>query len=394
MKNFRIVKTVVLSAAAVSCMPMLTGCFETKVNLNDYLTVDFSGYDTIGIATAKFDYEKMITENPSAFGLEANPSDMDIAAVMLDLDGVINGKLSKAEKLSNGDSISYEWEVNMTDALSDQFNVKFDYETVNIDIKELEEAELFDPFASINVTFGGIAPNGTVTIDGSVEGISGLYFEADKKTGLKNGDVVTVSLTTSRGDVQTYCTQYGKIPSAVEKEYTVEGLSAYAAKIDEIPEDMQNKMLSQAEDSFQAYATGWASGNTLEKAEFIGYYFLTPKEGFNTSYKNEIYCVYKMTTNITGYTAENTEEQQTGTEEYYTYFHYGNIMLLDDGTCSVDLSDGYMCRETVDSKYGSLWFWSSSVNPYEYKGYNDLDSMFSDCVTKQIANCNYESTVK
>lgn len=393
MKNFRMIKSVVLSVGMVSCMAVFTGCGAKKVNLNDYLDVSYSGYDTVGVATAKFDYEKMIKDNPEAFGIKGDPSEMELLSIEVALDGVIDGSLSQSTKLSNGDSISYVWDVSMTDSLKEKFNVEFVCENVKVDIKNLDAVEPFDPFENVTVTYGGIAPDGSATVKGSVDDMSGLYFEADKISGLKNGDTIKVSVKSHSGDVESYCTEYGKIPSELEKEFTVEGLSSYVSAIDEISDDMQEKMKSQAMDSITAYTAGWAEGNSLENAEFVGYYFLTPKEGFYSSSNNELYCVYKVTANLTGYTEENTEEEQTGQETYYTFYHYSDIMMLEDGTCSVDLSSGYMSNNTVKSKYGNKGFFGG-IDAYTYKGYNDLDSMFNECVTKKIADCNYESTVQ
>lgn len=393
MKNFRMIKAVVLSAGLVSCMAVFTGCGAKKVNLNDYLDVSYSGYDTVGVATAEFDYEKMIKDNPEAFGIKGEPSEMELLSIEVALDDVIDGSLSQSTKLSNGDSISYVWDVSMTDSLKEKFNVEFVCENVKVDIKNLDAVEPFDPFENVTVTYGGIAPDGSATVKGSIDDMSGLYFEADKTSGLKNGDTIKVSVKSHSGDVESYCTEYGKIPSELEREFTVEGLSSYVSAIDEISDDMQEKMKNQAMDSITAYTAGWAEGNSLESAEFVGYYFLTPKEGFYSSSNNELYCVYKITANLTGYTEENTEEEQTGQETYYTFYHYSDIMMLEDGTCSVDLSSGYMSNNTVTSKYGNKGFFGG-IDAYTYKGYNDLDSMFNECVTKKIADCNYESTVK
>lgn len=391
MKNFGMIKAVTFSVGLMSCAVVFTGCGEKKVNLNDYLEVSYSGYDTVGTASSRFDIDKMIKDNPEAFGIKGDPTDTELLAVEIDLDGVIDGSFSKSSELSNGDSISYVWDISMTDKLSEKYKVEFVYEDKEFEVKSLDEVEEFDPFENLSITFSGISPNGSATVKGSINEVPSMYFQADKTSGLKNGDVVKVSLDCYDDDIEKYCLQYGKVPTALEKEFTVEGLSAYVSAIDEIPEDMQEKMKNQAIDSFTANAAKWADGNTLDSAEFIGYYFLTPKEGFYTSHNNELYCVYKITANLTGFTEDNTEEEQTGQETYYTYYHYSDIMLLDDGTCSVDLSNGSMTSNTFNSKFGSMNFWFSN---YYFYGYNDLDSMFNECVTKKIADCNYESTVQ
>ena len=383
-------KAMVFSAVLAMTAVSFTGCGTKKVNLNDYLDITYSGYDTVGAASYTFDMEKCIKDNPEAFGIKGEASDIDIMKIAFDLDNAVNGKLDKSTELSNGDTINYIWNVDLTESLKEKYPVEFVYEDVSVDISTLEKAEAFDPFANLKITFGGIAPNGTLNISGNVDGMPDLHFSADKTSELKNGDTVKVTVDSYSGNVVDYCAKYGKIPSSVEKEYTVEGLSSYVAAIDEIPDDTLEKIKNQSLDGIKANAAGWSKGNSLDKAECIGYYFLSPKEGFYTSYNNIIYAVYKVTANITG-TKEDSDKEETVKETYYTYYSYTDIMLLDDGTCSVDTSKGRMASNTCKSEYGSSgWWWSA----YTYNGYNDLDNMFNDCVTKNVGDYNYESTVK
>lgn len=391
MKNFGIMKKMAFSLGLMSCAIAFTGCGATEINLNDYLDVTYSGYDSAGVATSEFDIDKMIKDNSEAFGIKGDVTDSELLKIEADLDDVIDGSLDKTTDLSNGDSVSYKWNVSMTDKLKEKYKVEFVSEDKEFKVDSLDAVEEFDPFENLEVTFSGIAPNGSAKISGSIEEVPSLYFKADKTSELKNGDIITITLDSYEDDIESYCLEYGKVPTELEKEVTVEGLSSYVSKIDEIPEDMQEKMKQQAVDSFNANAAGWAEGNSLENAEFIGYYFLSPKEGFYTSYDNLLYCVYKITANITGCTSENTDEQQTAQEEYYTFYRYSDIMILDDGTCSVNLSDGRMTNNRIESNYGAVNFWFSS---YYFYGYWDLDSMFNECVTQEISDYNYESTVQ
>ena len=156
-------------------------------------------------------------------------------------------------------------------------------------------------------------------------------------------------------------------------------------------------MISQAEDSFKSDASSWDEGNTLKSTELLGYYFLTPKEGFSTDSGNVLYCVFKETAELTAF--ENEEqakvkdaEKKACTETYYTYYKYSDIVLLEDGTCSFDLSSGSAPGNTIKSKCGYLsWGY---FERYSFYGYSDLDSMFNDCVTSKIDSYSYVNTVQ
>ncbi len=243
--------------------------------------------------------------------------------------------------------------------------------------------EGLDPFEGYSLVFEGTAPSGTARENG---GNPKVMYTLSKSSGLKNGDKIVVTAELYPSYTSTYALE------ETEKEFTVEGLVSYAMKLDEIPEDMKQKMLKQGEDSIRAYCATWLEGNTLSKLEPAGYYFLTQKEGGYRSTVNSIYCVYKVTANVTGYKKDgDLKTKETASEVFYTYYKFDNIKILPDGTCSLNLSDGRRCRENSNSDYGSLAY--NGVSCYYYEGYREVDSMFNDCVTKNLEGYNYESTV-
>ena len=379
-------------AGIFSLSLLLTGCGRTKINLNDYLTVEYDGYDTVGRASKSFDMEKMISENPSAFGLKGEVSEMELLGVEMVLDEALDGSLDKSSELSNGDTITYHWEISGEDALKEKYPVNFTHADTTYTVEGLEQAEEFDPFAELTVTFSGTAPFGKVYIDEGNLDIP-IYFTADKESGLKNGDVIKV-----KAEDLELCESFGKIPTAEEKEYTVEGLASYAATLDEISDDMKQKMQNQAHDSFLSYSAGltnipdWQGTISTQEPELLGYYFLTGKEGFTPSPYNALYLVYKYTANINALKkGGSASDKVQGDETYYFYYLYSDIQNLPDGTCSVDLSSGKICEKSSESEYGYVDFISTF---FRFKGYKDIDSMFNDCVTANAEKYNYENTVK
>ena len=77
--------------------------------------------------------------------------------------------------------------------------------------------------------------------------------------------------------------------------------------------------------------------------------------------------------------------------DYYSYCQFKNLIILKDGTCSVDLSDCTMPK-------GSTFFGRASGEAFSrgglgYTGYEELDSLFNNCVTKNIDKYEYETNV-
>ena len=143
MKKMHSAAIVVLS---LNLCAVLTGCGRTKINLNDYLTVNYDGYETVGTASSSFDMEKMISENPSAFGLKGEVSEMELLGVEIILDESLKGSLDKTNGLSNGNKITYHWEIVGEDSLKEKYPVSFVHEDITYTIEGLEQAEEFDPF--------------------------------------------------------------------------------------------------------------------------------------------------------------------------------------------------------------------------------------------------------
>ena len=111
--------------------------------------------------------------------------------------------------------------------------------------------------------------------------------------------------------------------------------------------------------------------------EFVGYYFLYAKDGFEPEVFNSVICVYKVNTTV------NIDDKDNK-DSYYTFGKCDNITILPDGVCSVDLSSIRIANHRTNS----------IKKNYEYKGYSDLDSMFNDVITSASSDHTYESTVK
>lgn len=95
--------------------------------------------------------------------------------------------------------------------------------------------------------------------------------------------------------------------------------------------------------------------------------------------KEIIYGVYKL-----GIASSENEFS------YYMYCRYKNILLLKDGTCSVDLTD-YQIPEASMGFFGDVIGEGFIKGSYCYPGYEMIDSLFSNCVTKNIEQYEYES---
>ncbi len=393
-------KSVMLLCGAVAMLG-LTGCGKTKINLDEYVELKYDGYDTIGTASYEFDYKqferdfedklkmtktgederKELKEAAEALGI--GRSEPELLATML------AGDLDKTEGLSNGDEITYKWNID-DEEIAELFKVELTYSDITGTVEGLKEAEAFDPFEGYNVSFTGTAPDGRISIeDNRPSGNPRLNIELSQTDGLKNGDVITATAGMYGEDVTKYCVEnYGKIPTATEREYTVDGLPTYVQETAGIKEETLQKMQKQVEDILAAEANGWNAASYLG-SEYLGCYFLTPKPGAYANRHNIVTLVYRVDAHV------NYED---GKFEADTSYYYGvtfyDIMDLPDGVQDVNVSSYDKKFQYHGHQVDTGFTWWGSPEMVSFNGYGSLDSMFSELVTSNVENWNYENTVE
>lgn len=372
----------------VAMTVLMTGCGKT-INANDYVTVEVSGYDGYGTAKVVFDEDKFekaceklsFTDKTD----EAKLVGLLYGSVDTFLKDCMDGKFTvegdgENGKLANGDVVVYKWDLDEENA-KEIAGVTLKASDISTKVKGLDQVETFDAFAVVELSFSGVAPNGQASLKNlAVDGnMTKLAFSMNKYNGLSNGDTITVTLNSSNNTSYMIET-FGAVPETDTKEYTVSGLDAYAAKLDDISADMYSKMDQQARDTISAYvANNWNNPSDLHNVELLGNYFLTPKSSDVYGSKNSIDFIYKLTAVDTG----------TGEDfDFYWYTNFHDVMVLADGTVSVNLTD---------TKIPSVgWFSNEGFkrSGLTYAGYEDLDTLFNNRVSQNVANYSYENTVK
>ncbi len=402
---------------------VLIATHKKTVNLDKYVIVEYDGYDGSGRATVSLDKRKFINDNEK---LKVNVSKLRKYAALTDLDGVLDsldygysadisdiiasqgasvlyscvngaGELDKYDQLSNGDEIVYTWDIEEESVIEDLLNCKLKYSDQTFVVDGLEKVETFDPFENIELVYSGMAPDGRLEIDGTQSGYSqGLYYSADKYDGLSNGDVVTITVTHDYSDSE-YVNNYGRLPDPLTKTYTVDGLAAYITTSSEIDDDLIEMMQRQAEDVITSniasnYNYDYYDNQSLDldSLEYLGYYFLTPKNGSMSS--SRVYVVYEATIELT----MDVADEGTVTEDLsrYMYVSFNAPMLDTDGTGAVDVSSASLGWKSDNYKtdYKIAGGWGSTYN-FNVPGYKDVDEIYNEVVTKNLAQYNHEDNI-
>ena len=386
----------VAAVALIAVIILIVMNIKPRIKLNDYLTVSFDGYNTRGTATVSFDMESFREDYNKKIKYKGTMDDdvrraLKNGSTFCDLlfEECIDGELDKVNMLSSGETVTYTWLCNEELATS-IYGVKLVYEDITFQVSDLTPVIEVDPFENVTVEYAGMAPYGYVTNinnNSNNEYLKNMYYYSNADGGLKNGDEVTI-VASPNYDENYYLQEYGVAFTRLECTYTVEGLGSYVSSLEEISDDMISSMKTQAEDTLRAHAANrWDKEEILEGMEYLGCYLLTPKARDEYGSKNELVLVYKVSgsDNLTEY----------GVYDKFNYYYttsFKDIVLLADGTLSVNLTD-YTTpsdRFTREVKYGER---SYEYRTYYYYGYETFETMFNKVVTTKIDRYNYETNV-
>lgn len=360
-----------LGAGVIACAcTAFTGCGKEQVDVSGGFDLSFSGLDGYGVATLTDTYD-WLDDVVGTYG--EGMKGMEIYSLTDDLMNAVTYTVTPDEGVSNGDEVTVS--VDVDSSKLEKYNFELKGGTATFTVSGLEEVEQIDPFENVVITFEGIAPLGKAKLDTS-DCDKTLAYTIDKEKNLSNGDVITIVAEPKYGmDMDEYTMEYGKSLTATEKTYTVDGLAAYAKSLDEIPQETMDRMNQTYLD---AYAAEIADLGTIKDMELLGNYIQTAKSSDTKPY-NRFYFVYKITADFTA------NDKNVGVQEYYWCAYYENVMIMPDGTISVDYDDLHMGSHDYDLL---------TVKIFMVEGCADLDTLYLYNVTKRIDKYDIVSTVK
>lgn len=401
-------------AAVVVVGGVLIATHKPTVNLNKYITLSAEGYNSIGTLDVEFDtdklekdYGKKIAKNfqkamknheEDTYGLSNLAGSLyEGGETSLFVTYCADGSADKTRNLSNGDVVTYTWDgVNeqTKKEAEELFGVKIKCSDVTYKVSGLTAVNTFDAFDGVEVEFDGISPDGSATVNTlpTAEAAEGLYYTLDEQYNLANGDTVTVTVHSNRDDFSDCIEKYGAIPAATEKTYTVEGLNEYVIDSDGLTDSVLVSLQNQAEDVLNAYiAKSWDSECvTLKGMSYLGYYILTPKNKDNYGvYQDVIILPYQVTSH--NHFEDDKGQVYDADVSYYWYIAFRNVSKDADGNIAGGLDDYYTANASFDVKTGLDDGWWEKY--WSYDGYQTLDELYSNAVTRNVEDYNHQDNV-
>ena len=371
MKKQVIIGAVIFSLSVAGCSVLKPE--PQQINLNDYLSYEISGYDGDGRIDSSIDLEGVLDDYE-------NLEECNLST----LRNLIQGSWTQNYDLSNGDDVRFVWTVYPS-TLEEEYNVVFDYDDVEITVDHLEAKPAFDPFDYMEVSYSGIAPYGTISISSASTPIGTVNYSASSSSGLRNGDVITVTAYNSTdGDLEYLADDCGYQLTGDTIDFTLDGFDEYLSSISDIPDDTVAMLEEQAINTFYAEEyCNWDVGSVVNSISLDGMYLLTMRENSNAydSY-NKLFVIL----------AVNSSNSTVSDVEYYYYVGYSNIVLLNDGTVSLNVSN-------YQVPYGDWFFGDLYGNAFVvenddhyYVGYQNLDDFYAHEIQNNLVNYTYETT--
>lgn len=358
-------KKVLILTTLLVCL-VLTSCGSYQVDLLDYVIVEFSGSDGVGVANVILDEERLKSN------LESNSKKASAIVIKSIVDSV-SVNLDKEKELSNEESIlaTLKW----NDELANDYGIKLKGDSKSFTVTNLAERIVVDLFKDIEVFLDGVSPNGRVVIqnNSSDDKIKKVTYNSSEYTA-GNGYTITVKA----GNYNSSFNSDEYIILETEKEFTISGADEYISKFDDIDSISLEKLKNQAEDILttrfsEAKNYVYAVHNTystyrfdvdsidIKSTELKNIYYLSYKDGLSSTYirdYNMSYLIYEMKVND----AKLTEET----------IIYPIIS----------------CKNFINRDTGETYFELSDVS--YYKSFNDLDTIKADLIDSNKAKYDYE----
>ncbi|MCR5624682.1 MAG: zinc ribbon domain-containing protein [Lachnospiraceae bacterium] len=394
-KLFKIIGISAGAVIAIVVTILLIVNRKTKIDLNDYIKVNYTGYNGYGNTEVDFDYDKLYTDVCKAAGFSKKElEDIELTDLILDTKATtkkakkiyniykacdkLDYKLSKESKLSNGDKIKLTFKFD--NDLAKKIKVKFVGKEKELEVKGLKKIEEYNPFDHITVTFEGMAPNANVNIeydeDDDYISLFNFDYDYDKDYHYDLGDEVTITLSSYSGedsdeDLEDYYASQGIKVTETEKTYTVENVDAYASEPEDLDTSIMSNMKSGARDAIISYFASNKSYIRRGSLKYEGYFFLNNKDSDTWDYHNIIYVIYS-----TKVTSKKKEFKPT---TVYLPVKFYNAIKYADGTVSIDDldADSYDICGDDGPEYG----WWDNV-----KGYKRIGVMKNELLTSNKSN--------
>lgn len=341
---------------------------KEKVDLNDYVTVEFSGYDGNGYADVRFDYTTFESDVDAILEKKHVKNKDSWWSDVYYVENAFSCSITPTSGLSNGDKVTVSYTLQ-NESIKD-YKVELVGDEKTFEVKDLQELQEIDPFEGVSVEFTGIDGDISAEIVNNSENSfvnDYLYFTLDKSYDISVGDEVTLSIDMT----SEQAANYGYSFTQTEKKFTCSEGDSYAASLADIDEEMLGQMQS---DSLAYIQSVFEPDDTCTIGDwnYEGVYFLYNTDDDSWYEKNIVYVVYSSTITSTD-------------GEYEPQTILAPVMI----TGIVKKSDGSVTYADPSYIEGNPGYIGDSWT-YVGSGYFDGVQMYDELITNRSSEYSYE----
>ena len=220
-------------------------------------------------------------------------------------------------------------------------------------IHQLAFPETVDPFSGVRVKFSGMSGEGKADLQlagGSEEAVETARFEITPKTGLRNGDTVTVKAKAPAG--------FRFEPD--EKQFTVAGLTAWVLKTDQLSGNNLNAIHANTERLIQEDWNEIVSSSFAKDLSYKPYkMYLFISEEDDAYERNVLYDTYEV----------KVTRKDGSVFTSYEACRYTDLKIPADGVLTADYGD--LQGFNLGYSYGFSYM-------HSFAGWTDANEMEAD----------------
>ena len=274
----------------------LTGCGKEQLNVNEYVTLKYEGYD--GYGEVKVNGINSDDFYKSVVKLAGKNAKIDVsdetavkeASVILLEEALENASIEESSNLSNGDKIKISSEISESTAEKFESNtgIKIKCNSINTKVKGLKDPADFDIKDYVSFKTEGYSPN--IEIKAEKNTLKNWpKFKYSQKEGLKNGDVITIQIGKSESEFEAFRTENNLPEFDRTFTYTVKDVPAIVESYDEVTDELLDVLKSKADSEKDKFLSNYEGINSSD-------YILT-NIGYSTDVFNKlrIFMIYKNT---------------------------------------------------------------------------------------------------
>lgn len=301
----------------------------TKVDPFDYITVEYTGYNTCGQVVVNFDKDALISKF-----LDEEPAEMD---------GYMEW-YNEYESYYNGIECTYPEEANLSNddtftitvTVSDFAKSKVKSGSKEFTVSGLKVLETVDIFADIEVVYKGVAGEATASVNrlSNEFYIQDCAFSFSENYDLSPGDKITVTIT-SLDQLTEY---YEVVPKEQSKEFIVGDLPEYVTSVDQLPKDKIDEIAKLfLEKKKENTVENWIF--SYNEPELYGTYLMVAKDSeelfVDQNHLEIIVC------------RECFQEGEFDEIQYFPLI-FKNILVNPDGTLDIEFEEGSSATSYTD----------------------------------------------